>query len=184
MLANLLERGFATKLILTDTQRIADWNQELDAYRREILGLISALDLRDWVELRSVDYAEMPALYNESDLVIYPTVGEEPYGLVPLEAMSCERPIVASQSGGIAETVVDGETGYVVAPRDVRSLTERVCRLLANPELARRIGAAARRHVQRFFDVRRYIATLIDDYEGYAPDSSCRVTGPREHRRR
>jgi glycosyltransferase involved in cell wall biosynthesis len=46
----------------------------------------------------------------------YQTVGEEPYGLVPLEAMSCGRPIVASRSGGIPETVVDGVTGFTVAP--------------------------------------------------------------------
>jgi glycosyltransferase involved in cell wall biosynthesis len=166
MLAEVRRQGFEAKLVLTDTQRIADWNQELSAYREEILALISTLDLREHVEFRSVAYSEIPALYNEADVVIYPTLGEEPYGLVPLEAMSCERPIVAARSGGITETVLDGETGYVVECGDVNSLTERVSRLLANPTRARRLGAAGRQHVYQHFDIRRYVSTLIGYYKG------------------
>jgi glycosyltransferase involved in cell wall biosynthesis len=166
MLAEVRKRGFETKLVLTDTQRIADWNQELNAYREEILALISTLDLCEYVEFRSVVYSEMPALYNEADIVIYPTLGEEPYGLVPLEAMSCERPIVAARSGGITETVLDGETGYIVKRGDVKSLTERVSRLLANPALAQHLGTAGRQHVCQHFDIRRYVSALIGYYKG------------------
>jgi glycosyltransferase involved in cell wall biosynthesis len=167
MLAELREHGFETKLVLTDTQRITDWNQELKAYREEILTLVSTLNLREHVEFRSVTYSEMPGLYNEADIVIYPTLGEEPYGLVPLEAMSCERPIVAARSGGITETVVDGETGYLVERGDVHSLAERVSRVLANPALGRRLGVAGREHVHRHFDIRRYVSTLINNYKGF-----------------
>jgi glycosyltransferase involved in cell wall biosynthesis len=166
MLAEVRKQGFEAKLVLTDTQRIADWNQELNAYREDILALISTLDLGRYVEFRSVVYSEMPALYNEADIVIYPTLGEEPYGLVPLEAMSCERPIVAARSGGITETVLDGETGYVVTRGDVKSLTERVSRLLANPGLAEHLGTAGRQHVCQHFDIRRYVSTLIGYYRG------------------
>ena len=166
MLAEVRKQGFEAKLVLTDTQRIADWNQELNAYREEILALISTLDLGEYVEFRSVAYSEMPALYNEADIVIYPTLGEEPYGLVPLEAMSCERPIVAARSGGITETVLDGETGYIVKRGDVKSLTERVSRLLGNPALAEHLGAAGRQHVCQHFDIRRYVSTLIGYYKG------------------
>jgi glycosyltransferase involved in cell wall biosynthesis len=165
MLAELRKQGFEAKLVLTDAQRITDWNQELNAYREEILALISTLDLRERVEFRSVVYAEMPALYNEADIVIYPTIGEEPYGLVPLEAMSCQRPIVATRSGGITETVLDGRTGYVVDCGDVSALTERVSRLLTNPALAQRFGAAGRQHVQQYFDIKQYISILIDYYK-------------------
>jgi glycosyltransferase involved in cell wall biosynthesis len=153
MLAEVHRQGFEAKLVLTDTQRIADWNQQLNAYREEVLALISTLNLREHVEFRSVAYAEMPALYNEANIVIYPTLGEEPYGRVPLEAMSCERPIVAARSGGITETVRDGETGYVVKRGDVKSLTEPVSRLLANPALAKCLGTAGRQHVCQYFDI-------------------------------
>jgi glycosyltransferase involved in cell wall biosynthesis len=165
MLAEVRKQGLEAKLVLTDSPRITHW-KERDAYREEILALISTLDLRDHVELRSVAYSEMPALYDEADIVVYPTLGEEPYGLVPLEAMSCERPIVGARSGGMTETVLHGETGYVVERGDVDSLTAYVSRLLANPALAQRLGAAGRQHVHQHFDIRRYISTLIGYYKG------------------
>jgi glycosyltransferase involved in cell wall biosynthesis len=106
----------------------------------------------------------MPQLYKAADVVVYPTVGEEPYGLVPLEAMSCARPVVASRSGGIAETVIDGITGYIVARGDVDAMADRVGRLLREPALARRLGNAGRRHVEQHFDARKYVGRLIDRY--------------------
>jgi glycogen synthase len=71
-----------------------------------LLALIDALGLHDRVDLRPAAYADMPSLYAESDVVVYPTVGEEPYGLVPLEAMSCGSPVVVARSGGLSETVL------------------------------------------------------------------------------
>jgi glycosyltransferase involved in cell wall biosynthesis len=164
MLRKLHNQGLAAELVLTDTQRIADWNRELESYRAEIVALVATLGLERSVRFCSASYADMPRLYAEADVVVYPTTGEEPYGLVPLEAMSCARPVVASRSGGIAETVVDGVTGYVVARGDVDALADRVGRLLRDPALARRLGKAGRRHVEQHFDARKYVAGLIDRY--------------------
>jgi glycosyltransferase involved in cell wall biosynthesis len=158
-LAALRAEGLTARLLLTDTQRIADWDRELAGYRGDVLGLVESLGLRD-VELRPVPYAEMPALYEEADIVVYPTVGKEPFGLVPLEAMSCERAVVASISGGIAETVVDGQTGYVVEPGDADALAARLAALLRDPDLARRLGRAGRARVLAAFDLRRHVSTL------------------------
>ncbi len=168
MLAALRRRGVHAKLILTDTARIADWNQELTRYRKEILQLIAALDLQDLVEFRPVSYAEMPLLYEEADIVIYPTVGDEPFGLVPLESMSCKRPIVASLSGGIAETIVHDQTGFVFERENAEALRGRISQLLGDPELARRMGVAGRAHVVRHFDMQPYVASLLGLYQGRA----------------
>jgi len=164
MLRNLHNQGLAAELVLTDTQRIADWNRELESYRADIIALIASLRLERSVRFCSASYADMPRLYAAADVVVYPTVGEEPYGLVPLEAMSCARPVVASRSGGIAETVIDGVTGYIVARDDVEAMADRVGRLLREPALARRLGNAGRRHVEQHFDARKYVASLIDRY--------------------
>jgi glycosyltransferase involved in cell wall biosynthesis len=161
MLRMLVDRGQQATLVITDTQRVADWNDELTRYRAFILALIEKLDLGDWIRLVRAAYADMPRLHAEADVVIYPTVGEEPYGLVPLEAMSCERPIVASRSGGIPETVVDGVTGFTVAPGDVSELADRVGLLLSSPELARRMGLAGRERVMQDFDADAYANTLL-----------------------
>ena len=164
MMAVLAARGVDARLVLTDTGRIADWDGELADYRAEIVALIGELGVGDRVELRAVDYRDMPALYAEADVVVYPTVAAEPYGLVPLEAMSSGRPVVASRSGGIPETIVDGVTGCLVDRDDAEALAARVEALVLDPGAAGRMGAAGRRRVQQEFDLERYLDDLLDSY--------------------
>lgn len=164
MLALLRERGFRPHLLLTDTQRIADWNRELDAYRTEIHTLIGQLGLTDQIDFVRPQITDMPSLYERADIVLYPTVADEPFGLVPLEAMSCGRPVVASRCGGIAETVLDGVTGYTTEPGDVEALATRVGELLVDVPKARFMAAAGRRHVVDCFNMRRYVETLDTYY--------------------
>jgi len=166
MLRLLRGSGLNARLILTDTQTIVDWDWQLSAYRAEILAFIEDADLGDAVELRSVTYEQMPDLYREADVVIYPTIGDEPYGLVPLEAMSSGRPIVASCSGGMTETIVDGVTGFIVKRGDVHALTERVGHLLRAPARRRRMGQAARRHVAEHFGLPGYVDEMLRRYRG------------------
>ena len=106
----------------------------------------------------------MPGLYAAADIVVYPTVGEEPYGLVPVEAMSCARPVVASRSGGITETILDGVTGFIVPRNDIEALTDRVARLVTDRRLARRLGNSGRRHVEEHFNGRTYVRRLMHRY--------------------
>src|SRR5204863_1045977 len=69
----------------------------------------------------------------------------EGFGIVFLEAAACGVPAVAGRSGGAWEALVDGETGFVVAPRDVAEVRARLRELLTDPDLRLRMGAAARR---------------------------------------
>jgi len=75
----------------------------------------------------------------------------EGFGVACLEAMAHARPVVATSVGGLRDLVVDGETGVVVPPRDVGALRLALERLLADPELRRRLGAAARRRAEERF---------------------------------
>jgi glycogen synthase len=166
--AALRDRGVSFRLILTDTRRVADWDRELAGYRREILELVDGFRLES-VEFRPVAFGDMPRAYAKADIVVYPTVGNEPFGLVPLEAMSCERAVVASRSGGIAETVVDGRTGFLVEPGDHLAVAQRVAELIGSPALARKFGRAGRARVLEHFDLRRYVARLAGRYHAAAP---------------
>ena len=88
--------------------------------------------------------------YGAGDVAVT-TPWYEPYGLTPLEAMACGRPVVGAQVGGIAFTVLDGETGFLVPPRDPAALAARLRCLLDRPALCDELGAAGRRRVEREF---------------------------------
>ena len=75
----------------------------------------------------------------------------EPFGLTPLEAMACARPVIGSAVGGLTYTIRDGETGLLVPPRDPEVLAARLAELLQDPERQARIGQAGRMRVQREF---------------------------------
>jgi glycosyltransferase involved in cell wall biosynthesis len=83
----------------------------------------------------------------------------EPFGMTPLEAMACAKPVVGSRVGGIKTSVSDGETGYLVPPRAPEALAERVLRLLSDPALQFRLGRAARRRIEEHYTWER-VATL------------------------
>jgi glycosyltransferase involved in cell wall biosynthesis len=82
--------------------------------------------------------------------------------MTPLEAMACSTPVVGSQVGGIKTSVADGETGYLVPPRDPEALAERVLRLLSDPALQFRVGHAARRRIEEHYTW-EHVATLAAD---------------------
>jgi glycosyltransferase involved in cell wall biosynthesis len=79
-----------------------------------------------------------------------PSVWSEPCGTVVLEAMAMGRPVVASRVGGIPDLVVEGETGFLVPAGDAEALAQAATRLLADPSLRARMGAAGRERVTQF----------------------------------
>jgi glycosyltransferase involved in cell wall biosynthesis len=103
-------------------------------------------------------------LYTHAAVFVCPSV-YEPFGIINLEAMACETPVVASAVGGIPEVVEHGETGLLIAPEAVdaadveplhpeqfaRDLATAVNTLLDAPDLRRRMAANARRRVEEHF---------------------------------
>jgi glycosyltransferase involved in cell wall biosynthesis len=68
----------------------------------------------------------------------------ESFGLVALEAMACEVPVVASKVGGLPEVITDGVDGFLVEPRDVEKMAERARSILADDSCRREMGKRAR----------------------------------------
>ncbi len=71
--------------------------------------------------------------------------------MAPLEAMACAVPVIGSKVGGIKTSVVDGETGYLVPPRDPGTLSDRLLRLLSDERLGTCMGRVGRRRVEEHY---------------------------------
>jgi phosphatidylinositol alpha-1,6-mannosyltransferase len=110
--------------------------------------------------------ADLPALYACADVFAmccrdrWRGLEAEGFGIVFLEAAACGVPAVAGRSGGSHEAVADGETGYVVPPRDVAAARSAIGRLLADDELRARMGAAARTRAAGEFAYDRLVSLL------------------------
>jgi glycosyltransferase involved in cell wall biosynthesis len=134
-------------LVLPASNEILSRQERVRQLREETVRILTAAGLADAVLFRDFSRAEMPAAYAASDLVWYPTRAEEPYGLVPLEAMACGRPVVVTASGGMRETMVDGHGARIIEPGDVRALAEASIDLLRDAEKRRVMGVHGARHV-------------------------------------
>ncbi len=94
--------------------------------------------------------ADLLARYAACDVVVVPSRYES-FGLTALEAMVFAKPCVASDAGGLAEVMVDGETGLLVPPGDAGALAEALLRLVRDAGLRRSLGAAGRRRYEACF---------------------------------
>ena len=113
----------------------------------------------------AVPDGDLPALYNVADA--YAGISRradgtrvEGFGVALAEASACGVPVVAGQSGGLAEAVHDGETGFVVDPDDVSAVASALGRLVSDQLLARRLGQAGRKAVETYYNWDRVIRDL------------------------
>jgi D-inositol-3-phosphate glycosyltransferase len=94
----------------------------------------------------------------------------EGYGVVCAEAMAHGKPVVASAVGGLLDLVRHGETGLLVPPGDEAALREALRWLLGDPELRRRMGAAARERAREHLSWERATAETLRAYEDAVRD--------------
>lgn len=85
-----------------------------------------------------------------ADLLVQPSEHES-FGLVSLEAMACEVPVIVTNSGGVTEVVVDGETGFLCEVGDIETMALRAVQILNAPRRAREMGRRGRAHVIQYF---------------------------------
>jgi len=128
------------------------------AYLARLTAEVGRLGLGGRVRfLGAVPRHELPALYAGHDALVFPVTWEEPWGLVPLEAMAAGRPVVASGTGGSAEYLRDGENALLSPPGDASALAAALTRLAADAGLRARLRPAgletARVHTAPRFNV-------------------------------
>jgi starch synthase len=120
-----------------------------------------------WIK-EMLPHEQLTAMLTAADLFVCPSI-YEPLGIVNLEAMGCETAVLGSRVGGIPEVVADKETGELVdyngdaAPFE-KALTESIRRLMAQPELLKKYGAAGRVRAQKLFGWDAVAALTVDLY--------------------
>ena len=104
------------------------------------------------------------SLHKAFDVFVLSSVTEG-LGTSLLDAMACARPVVATSVGGIPEVVVDGETGFLVPPRDPEALAAAIGRLISDRGLREKMGAAGLERVQNTFSAEHMVRNTLRVYE-------------------
>jgi D-inositol-3-phosphate glycosyltransferase len=132
----------------------------------ELRALAAELGVLDQVRFAGRRQPDELHLWYSAAEVAVTTPWYEPFGLTPLEAMACGTPVIGSRVGGIAFTVADGETGFLVPPRDPEALSARIEEILRDAARRMRMGEAGRARVLGSFtwqQVAMHTAALYDD---------------------
>ncbi len=127
------------KLMIVSNMGDEQWK---DYLREMATGLGVELEI-----LRDIDDEKLVSLYNRAKMVLYAPY-LEPFGLVPLEAMACGTPVVAVKEGGVRETVIHNENGFLTQ-RDETLFADAVVKLLSDGKLRARLSENALEMVQR-----------------------------------
>ena len=153
-----------TELVVAGGPDAAELERDPEAQRLRRLAL--RLGVADRVQFRGrVDRDAMPVLLRSADAVVC-VPWYEPFGIVPLEAMACGVPVVATAVGGMIDTVVDGVTGVHVAPRQPGPLAAVLASLLADRGRMAALGAAGAARARSRYSWDRIAAATLDVYGG------------------
>jgi D-inositol-3-phosphate glycosyltransferase len=140
-----------------------------------LTDLARRLGVADRVRLLGqVARRDLPALYRSADVVVC-VPWYEPFGIVPLEAMACGVPVVASAVGGLVDTVVDGVTGVHVPPRRPDLLVGALAGLLADPARRAALGAAGVRRARDRYRWERIARGTLEVYARLVAASSAQA---------
>lgn len=113
-------------------------------------------------------------LWRAADIAVVPSTQPEPFGRVAIEAMAVGLPVVAANHGGLAEIVVDGQTGILVPPGDAESLATAIRTLTDESGLRIRLGEAGRRRHRAEFGVDAYIERMRAEFARMVPGPASR----------
>ncbi|QQD77595.1 glycosyltransferase [Curtobacterium sp. YC1] len=164
-LAALVEQGRDVELVVVGGAGVAGADLVDDPEYQRLDALARSLGVRDHVSFRGqLGQHDMPAVYRSADVVVC-APWYEPFGIVPLEAMACGRPVVASSVGGLIDTVVEDATGLHVPPRDEAAVAAAVGALLDDPDRREAYGRAGRERAESRYTWQKVAADSERVYE-------------------
>lgn len=161
-----LERGTFHCLMVGDDTSRPDAKRQLEA-RAQAAGVGAVVHFVGRTD-------DMPAAYKLADVVVSASLDPEPFGRVMIEAQAMGRPIVATDHGGARETVLEGETGWLVTPGDADALAAGLKTALSLDGAARaRLSARAIAHVREHFSRYQMCARTLAVYTEVLSERGC-----------
>jgi len=109
---------------------------------------------------------ELWKMMAQAAVVVVPSIWNEPYGLVALEAMCQGTPIIVAKSGGLPEIIGDSEAGIAVPAGDAKALARAISSIVAHPDRAKTMGKAARERAKEIGDPQAHLAKVMELYMG------------------
>lgn len=106
--------------------------------------------------------------YSRADVFVAPSIWDEPLGLVILEAMSCNTPVVVTRKGGIPLAVKDGQNGFFIKPRNSNDIADKVNKLLENDDLRKKMSIKAREIAEKKFSWKLISQKFENIYQKFA----------------
>ena len=158
---NVIKQGYNASFTFIGAGRLMD---DAKAYA-------ASNDLTSRIDFKGIlPPAKVSQCLKESDVLIAPSVvalnQDRESGLIVIkEAAGIGRPAIGTWHGGIHEIIEDGKTGYLVPERNVEALTDRMIKLIENPDLRKRFGAAGRQKMEQDFDFHSQVVKLEQYYE-------------------
>lgn len=102
---------------------------------------------------------ELTTLSQSCDIFVLPT-NAEAFGIAAVEASAMGLPVIGTAVGGLVDIIEDNETGFVIKPGDVQTLTQHLSNLAQNPDLRRQLGDKARKRTEQLFDAQKNVASI------------------------
>ena len=133
-------------------------------YKEELLMLTRRLGLTHAVEFLGTRY-DIPELLGKMSILTAPSVGEEAFGRVVIEAGACGVPVIATRMGGLIDIIENEKDGLLVPPDDPASLAEAVIRLLKDPEFAQQLMVSLRKKVEKEFNLELMFQKTLEVYK-------------------
>jgi glycosyltransferase involved in cell wall biosynthesis len=161
----VLERFPDAMLVLAGSKNIIDWVETQEREIAYFIDLIRILGIEKNVLIDVFSLEEMPGMYRVADVVVYPSSQAEPFGLTMLESMASATPIVVTRMGGMPEVVQEEISGYVIQQRNFETLSDRICMLLEDERLRRRLGTTGRSIVEQHYTARIMTAKHLSVYD-------------------
>jgi glycosyltransferase involved in cell wall biosynthesis len=150
------------RLLLVGSPKFESARYDNQVYARRLKELISSLGVQDEV-LWLGEREDIPEILRALDIVLVPS-WEEPFGMVVIESMAMELPVIATEIGGATEVVTPPKNGLLLPPRQPDVWAKAIADLAERPDERESIGRAARERVAEFLRVERFVERVLAGY--------------------